>query len=157
MKRLIIILCLFSPLLHAGFPGYVGWYLSNDDITGEPKLLGAPIPYISSMCPEHLPFDYEKENHQDSNIRKKYKDDMVKRNKEIRDCINRNNKEEKIREKRKDLLMKIYKSEHSLWSQGYRNIYFDWNKDGVISNEFFRRDKEYNLPESNIVIKRSEK
>ena len=155
MKRLIISLCFFSPLLYAGFPGYVGWYLSNDDITGEPKLLGAPI--WSSICPEHLQFDYEKENHQDPNIKKKYKDDMIKRNKEIRDCINRNNKEQKIREKRKDLLMKIYKSEHSLWSQGYRNIYFDWNKDGFISNEFFRRDKEYNLPESNIVIKRSEK
>jgi len=155
MKRLIIVLCLFSPLLHAGFPGYVGWYLSNDDITGEPKLLGAPI--WSSICPERIQFDYERENHQDPNIRNRYKDDMIKRNEEIRDCINRNNKEEKIREKRKDLLMKIYKSEHSLWSQGYRNIYFDWNKDGVISNEFFRRNKEYNLPEANIVIKRSEK
>jgi len=154
MKRLIIVLCLFSPLLHAGFPGYVGWYLSNDDITGEPKLLGSPIFHL---CPEPIILDFDKSNHSDPNIRKKYKDEVRSRSKKIRSCVDEKNKKSDIEDKRKQSLMKIYKSEHFLWSQGYRNIFFDWNKDGVISNEFFRRDKEYNLPELNIGIKRNEK
>ena len=132
MKKLITTLCLFSSFLKAGFPGYLGWFLSYDNITGEPKLQGFPILH---SCPEPIMLDYDKLNHSDPNIRKRYADELRSRSKEIKSCVDERNKKSDIEDKRKHQLMKIYELKHNMWLQGYRHSTYDWNNDGAITKD----------------------
>jgi len=130
----ISILCLFSSFLQAGFSGYgyIGWLLSYDNITGEPKLQGVPILH---SCPEPIMLDYDKLNHSDPNIRKRYADELRSRSKKIKSCVDERNKKSDIEDKRKESLTKIYELKHNMWLQGYKHSTYDWNNDGVIAKD----------------------